>query len=172
MAAHDITWAGHLVETAVDFKSCAIQDVLFNGLGAVESISKAETYSQQQEAFDHVPSYRVIGLYRALLTEHIDSTDHQNTMVLNLKSSQEYASQVMHPFFDDPDDGPFTIWRWAHEQQPLSRSVNRWKQSTLSKGGYVLWDRARLDALGILKQHCQPHVIRALIFGDLLEKIW
>ncbi|KAI1296230.1 hypothetical protein F5Y03DRAFT_296368 [Xylaria venustula] len=176
MAAHDVFWGESEVRPALRYSSHKMQCVLFKGLVALESIGKAKTYEQQRELFDNgrIPEGRIYNLYRALkkgfhYNRRVPS--NQDALVSSFDNSQDYAFKVKSPFFEDSDDGPFTVWKWAHNSKPLSRSAYDWDQSILRKGGYVMWDRARLNASGILRNTWQPRVVRRSMPHDLIGEV-
>lgn len=90
--------------------------------------------------------------------------DENDPDVSDFRDPRHYACKVKHPFFDDPDDGPFILWKWAHDGWPLSMSVLHLHHSMLRKGGYVMWDRARLYGRGILYDDWEP-VLRELVIN-------
>lgn len=55
------------------------------------------------------------------------------------------------PFFADPDTGPVDVWRWVHADESWQNWVYQEDRSRLRRWGYVLWDRARLEAAGIFE---------------------
>ncbi|KAI0542893.1 hypothetical protein GGR58DRAFT_509752 [Xylaria digitata] len=50
-------------------------------------------------------------------------------------------------------------------------SVYRQNQTALRKGGYMMWDRARIDALGILRDGRQPQIVRGFLPGGLVGEV-
>ncbi|KAI0973705.1 hypothetical protein F4678DRAFT_425597 [Xylaria arbuscula] len=165
MAAHDVSWGEFEVEPAMWYGSPELQWVLFKGLVTLESIGEAKTYGQQQELFGdgQIPGCRSHNLFRTLEGFCGKIPNIQDPLVSNFDNAQDYAFKVRRPFFEDPDDGPFTVWKWAHNSQPLSRSAYHRNQAILRKGGYVMWDRARLDASGILQDIWQPRAVRGFL---------
>ncbi|RYC60519.1 hypothetical protein CHU98_g5702 [Xylaria longipes] len=142
------------------FNEIAAHDSLyFKGLVSLESIAKAKTYDRQHELLDHgrIPHARSRNLYRALKDFSYEVCDEQ-APVSNYENSRDYALKVKRPYFEDPGDGPFSMWKWAHESASLRRSVYQRGQAKLRKWGYVMWDRARLDTLPIFRDRWQPPV--------------
>ncbi|KAI0966938.1 hypothetical protein F4678DRAFT_447760 [Xylaria arbuscula] len=159
MAAHDVYWGEFQVEPARWLGDPQLQSLYFKGLVFLESIAKAKTYDQQHKLLDHgqIPHARSRNFYRALKDFSYEVCDEQAS-VSNYESSRDYALKVKRPYFEDPDEGPFSIWKWAHESASLRRSVYQRGQAKLRKWGYVMWDRARLDTLPIFRDRWQPPV--------------
>ncbi|KAI0420300.1 hypothetical protein F5X98DRAFT_372109 [Xylaria grammica] len=128
-------------------------------LNLLESIAKAKTYDRQHQLLDYgrIPRARSRTLYRALKDFSYEACDEQ-APVSNYENSRDYAMEVKHLYFEDPDNGPFGIWKWADESASLRRSVYQRGQAKLRKRGYVMWDRARLDTLPIFRGKWQPPV--------------
>ncbi|KAI1213130.1 uncharacterized protein F4807DRAFT_312305 [Annulohypoxylon truncatum] len=160
IAAHDVLWGEFEVEPAQWFGSPDLQTVLFQGLVTLESIAKANTYTQRYDLLHQgrIPPTRDRTLYRALKDINYEGIDDRDASVSGYGNSQDYAFRVKSAFFEDPDNGPFTIWKWAHESQSLRQSVYQREKAPLRKWGYVMWDRDRLDACGILQDRWQPPV--------------
>ncbi|KAI0550902.1 hypothetical protein F4679DRAFT_540783 [Xylaria curta] len=146
MAAHDVCWGSFHVEPARRFGHFQLQSLYFKGLVFLESFAKAKTYDQQHELLDYgrIPRVRSRNLYRALKDFSYEVRDEQDS-VSNYENSRDYAMKIKRPYFEDPDDGPFFMWKWAHPS--LRRSVNERAHANLRKWGYVMWDRARLDTI-------------------------
>ncbi|KAI1128855.1 hypothetical protein F5Y10DRAFT_239732 [Nemania abortiva] len=159
MAAHDVCWGEFQVEPVRWLGDPQLQSLYFKGLVSLERIAKAKTYDQQHVLLDHgrIPYARSRNLYRALKNYGYQVCD-ERASVSNYENWRDYASKVKRPYFEDPDDGPFRIWKWAHESASLRRSVYQRGQAELRKWGYVMWDRARLDTLPILRDTWQPPV--------------
>lgn len=160
MAAHDVYWGEFQVEPARWLGDPQLQSLYFKGLVSLESIAKATTYDRQHVLLDYgrIPHARSRNLYRALKDFSYEVCDEQAS-VSNYENSQDYALKVKRPYFEDPDDGPFSIWKWAYESASLRRSVYQRGQAKLRKWGYVMWDRARLDTLPIFRDMWQPPVL-------------
>jgi hypothetical protein len=124
MAAHDVDWGEFQVEPARWLGDPQLQSLYFKRLVYLESIAKAKTYDRQHELFDHgqIPAHRYRNIFRALRDFSYEVCDEQAS-VSNYESSREYALQVKRPCFEDLDDGPFSIWKWAHKSASLRRSV-------------------------------------------------
>ncbi|KAI1173707.1 hypothetical protein F4777DRAFT_427146 [Nemania sp. FL0916] len=68
-----------------------------------------------------------------------DHTDHTDP--------QTYALKARRPYFEDVDDGPFKIWKWAHGRAMLGHPVHHSGRMKLHEMGYVMWDQARVDRM-------------------------
>ncbi|KAI1112032.1 hypothetical protein F5Y14DRAFT_423425 [Nemania sp. NC0429] len=163
MAAHDVYWGEFNVEPARWFGNHHLQSLYFNGLISLESIAKAKTYDQQYALLGHgqIPQDRSRNLYQALIRFNPEVRDEQAS-VSNYETSRDYALTVKRPYFEDPDDGPFSVWRWAHESASVRRSVYQREQAKLRKWGYVMWDRARLNTFLAFRYPWRPPVSNAL----------
>ncbi|GAW17364.1 hypothetical protein ANO14919_068210 [Xylariales sp. No.14919] len=118
-----------------------------------------ETAAHDHKLLDYgrIPRARSRTLYRALKDFSYEVCDEQAS-VSNYENSRDYTLKVRCPYFEDPDNGPFGIWKWADESASLRRSVYQRGQAKLRKRGYVMWDRARLDTLPIFRGKWQPPV--------------
>ncbi|KAJ8132048.1 hypothetical protein O1611_g1571 [Lasiodiplodia mahajangana] len=154
MAAHDVYWGAFQVEPVRWFGDPQLQSLYFKGLVSLDGLAKAKTYDRQHALLDHgrIPHARSRNLYRALKDFSYEVCDEQ-------VSVSNYGNSVKHPYFEDPDDGPFSIWKWAHESASLRRSVYQRGQAKLRKWGYVMWDRTRLDTLSIFRDTWRPPVL-------------
>lgn len=56
----------------------------------------------------------------------------------------------------DRDRGPQDAWEWAYADRAPRVSVYRLDRTELRRWGYVLWDRARLDAISLFKEPFCP----------------
>lgn len=131
----------------------------FKGLVSLRSLAKAKKYGQQYELFDggRIPKARSRNLYRALKEfEYEVYVNNERASVSDYNDARDYARKVKRPYFEDPDSGPFSIWKWAHESVHLRNSVYHRRQSKLRKSGYVMWDQERLDTLAICRDRWQP----------------
>ncbi|KAI1152023.1 hypothetical protein F4825DRAFT_462154 [Nemania diffusa] len=176
MAEHDVYWGALLVEPARGFGDARLQSFYFKGLVSLESIMKAETYDRQHELLDawRSPYAPPRNLYRALKDFSYEACD-EHASVSNYESSRDYALKVQRPYFEDPDDGPFRVWKWAHESVSLRRSVYQEGQAKLRQWGYVMWDRARVDTLPIFRGMWQPPLynpFRRFLPGEPVRKVY
>ncbi|KAI0110957.1 hypothetical protein F4776DRAFT_667386 [Hypoxylon sp. NC0597] len=73
-----------------------------------------------------------------------------SSSVSRYRSSRHYARRVKPPFFDDPDDGPFRVWRQVNKSKMLRNSVYQ-MDDVLGDRASVMWDQERLEALGMLE---------------------
>ncbi|RWA10101.1 hypothetical protein EKO27_g4996 [Xylaria grammica] len=144
MAEHDVDWGASKVVPAQWVGSWPLQSFLFKGLVAIEKLAETKTYGERYKLFDHgrIPVRRAHTLFRALYKTR-NNIPGEN-LGSCLESPQSYASIFKSPFFDDPDDGAFTAWKWAFG------GIYRANRGTLHKWGFVMWDRARLGTLSSL----------------------
>ncbi|KAI8629243.1 hypothetical protein F5Y19DRAFT_434524 [Xylariaceae sp. FL1651] len=168
MAAHDVCWGAFEVEPARWLGDSYLQSLYFKGLVFLESFAKAKTYDRQLELLYHgrlldhgqlldhwqLPHIRPHNFHRALRDFSYEMRNEEAS-VSKYENSRDYALKVKPLYFEDPDDGPFSIWKWAHESESLGRSVYQRRQAKLRKWGYVMWDQARLDTLPISRDRWQ-----------------
>ncbi|KAI0097640.1 hypothetical protein GGR51DRAFT_540579 [Nemania sp. FL0031] len=157
MTAHDVYWGAFRVRPAPWPNDPYVQSLFFKGLVSLESIAKAKTYDRLYELFDYgrIPDHRSRNLYKSLIGFTYKGYDERAT-VSDYENSRDYALRVKSPYFEEPDDGPFSAWKWAYWSASLRRSVYQWGQAKLCKWGYVMWDRARLDTLSIFRDTWPP----------------
>ena len=58
---------------------------------------------------------------------------------------------IHQPCYPDSDSGPEVVWRWAHYSQRTDDVVCSLDQKHWRHWMYVMWDRIRLNDLGILQ---------------------
>jgi len=111
-------------------------------------IRSENTYEERYKLFYHpgYPQYTANWLFEALTA----ANDFHDGDMLEDYSDEELA-RVSASFFEDPDTGPMDVWKWAHKEESSIQFTNSHLRQDLRDWGYVIWDRARLDALEILK---------------------
>ncbi|KAK7756816.1 hypothetical protein SLS62_001261 [Diatrype stigma] len=160
IAKHDITWGEMRVRPAVSSDSFFFRHVYFEGLVTLARISEADTYERKYELLHNFQAsgycyYDVAAALRAsrrLKGRSLPVAFHGQTWIGRYRDGREYASLVQPPFFEDPDDGPFRSWNWAHEANATHFAYFAQPQALLRKWGYTMWDEERLDSLGMMKQ--------------------
>ncbi|KAI1411435.1 hypothetical protein F5Y13DRAFT_58077 [Hypoxylon sp. FL1857] len=152
-----------------------VQTRFFLGLVALESIARAGTYNQQDDPLYHgrTPPIRRSLLSRAL--QHLDFEkalgDHEKDSVSSFENAQDYSTKVKPPFFDDPDEGPFTVWKEAHRLNQLRDSVYQ-RDHELQGRAYVMWSGHRLDSLGALHNPRQILTVPRKAHGERGVSSW
>ncbi|KAI0838222.1 hypothetical protein F5Y06DRAFT_296762 [Hypoxylon sp. FL0890] len=143
-----------------------VQAALFLGLIFLESIAKGAAGYLRMHDFAYMdrvlPSWPRF-LHTALRGIDFEAIDYYKyVFVSSFRNARDYALKVKPPFFEDPDDGPFAVWKQTHELYPVNLSVYRMNNSRLD-WAYVMWDRDRLDAYRILQDPWQrPAISRNL----------
>lgn len=123
--------------------------MLSRGFESTKSFFTADIDSRRKYSLCH--SYGAEPMFLARTLE--ESTDVSINAQLNKMTEGEERHAIKPAFYDDGDDGPETVWRWAHqEMRPPGRSfVLSPTQLSLSECGYVFWDRARIEGWGVLQ---------------------
>ncbi|EEP79128.1 predicted protein [Uncinocarpus reesii 1704] len=67
------------------------------------------------------------------------------------------------PSSADADTGPLDAWAWARESETYWRLAVADERLPLRKWGYVMWDRARLEAWGVLQSTWGQHHADAVL---------
>ncbi|KAH7308550.1 hypothetical protein B0I35DRAFT_483100 [Stachybotrys elegans] len=153
MAAHDVGWGKYEVPPVQWFGAPQIHSVYFKGLAVLDSLARAKTYDAQFKLFDHgqIPRGRDHNLFRAL-KGFKDMEGGRGRATVSQYNMEDYG---ISPHFDDPDGGPFSIWKWAHEGFPLHSAVYNRHRSRLRRWGYVMLDQARLKTLALCEERYQ-----------------
>ncbi|KAI0973131.1 hypothetical protein F4678DRAFT_478330 [Xylaria arbuscula] len=125
-----------------------IQDVLSLGLQKLNESIRAGTCEEWKQPN---PNF----LKRDLFYLHDGFRDANKTSndlwlyKLDLDIDLLYIKQ---PVYADLDSGPAAVWRWAHYRQSWSEWVYQEDRNSFRRWGwYVMWDRSRLDAIGIFQ---------------------
>lgn len=137
-----------------------MQNLYFKGLVALEKLAAATTYDEFYDRYGDGKTLasRSYHLYGALeeFTRSGAGGDEEGTKVSEYQDVQGYALKVRRPHFEDPDGGPFAIWKWANGSALVSRSVYQAERWKLRKWGYVVWDASRLQTLAACYDAWQP----------------
>ncbi|OTA56872.1 hypothetical protein K449DRAFT_399265 [Hypoxylon sp. EC38] len=137
-----------------------VNAALSQGLVNFESVAKSNTFNEQYY-LKYGGGYRSSyprAFYHAL--RDIDLVEigylgyHVYNYVSVYRGPRQYARRVKPPFFDDPDGGPFRVWRQLYKSKALRFSVYQMDE-ILWERAYVMWDRERLEALGMIKYRPQ-----------------
>jgi hypothetical protein len=114
----------------------------------------AETYEARHALLylGHCPSSNRSFLYEALK----NANEANDDILLSDFTLEEERTHIKTPFFNDPDTGPADIWRWTHEGETRAGFIYQEHQEPLREWGYVLWDRSRLDNIGIFDSSWEP----------------
>ena len=116
-------------------------------LSASEEITSSEAFLTDKEDINSTAGFLSAAFsYRAL---HND-LDNDFDCLCDLTEEQEEKVLAQPVAQDDFDSGPRDMWRWAHEEQGPEDFVHGAGQAVLRQWAYVMWDRSRLDAWGVL----------------------
>jgi hypothetical protein len=155
VAAHDVIWGYYRVEPVQRFTSVSVQGVLFRGLITLESIVKADSHSRRHSILQQgkVPRGGRLGIFSAFMYWfNGEARKLKRTPVSTIRDTKDYAFEVKPPVFEDSDEGPFMIWKRGTALHGRTGAVSHGHQGPLRRWGYVMWDRDRLEALGILEE--------------------
>lgn len=131
-----------------------VQDVLSLGLEKLHQVATVQSFEERcqllpprQLPHDH-PRHMTQLFYFQLGWANMENDD------INLEdfAPEDEASLIRQPFFLDPDTGAADVWRWAHQKRTLANFIYHQDRSVLRSWAYVLWDRARLDAVGVFQK--------------------
>jgi hypothetical protein len=135
------------------FASFSCQYFLSIGVKKLYEISNAGGYEEQYRALD---AKNPPGISDFLFQGfEFYGNDRSDNVYLDELTREDEKSRIRQPFFDDPDLGPVDAWRWAHLQYPRSSWVYQESHRELREWGYVVWDRPRLETVGIFRQACE-----------------
>lgn len=149
IAEHDVAWGAFHVEYGTGGDSPFIQHILSMGLEKLHQIAKSESY---EERYDLLYSRYCPNATDSFLCEGLQEANEQNHDVFLEDVTPENESlYIKRPFFADPDSGPADAWRWAHREDSWANWVYQPDRQGLRRWAYVLWDRARLEAVGIFQ---------------------
>lgn len=127
-----------------------VQHVLSHGLKKLHQIAGAETYEERYRLlyFSHCPPAT-----DSFLHEGLRGANEQNDNIfLDDLTPEDRTLHIKKPFFADPDSGPADVWRWAHQEESWANWVYQENRHGLRQWGYVMWDRSRLEAVGIFQK--------------------
>lgn len=126
-----------------------IQHVLSLGLETIRDIIIAETYQDRYQLLESkgCPSKMFSFLYEGLGEVHSRREDPSPTQSPVLVENE----QDPRPFYPELDSGPKDAWYWAHDDEEELGWVYDAQRQNIRQWGYVLWDRSRLEAVGLFE---------------------
>ncbi|KND93678.1 hypothetical protein TOPH_01416 [Tolypocladium ophioglossoides CBS 100239] len=135
---HDIAWGAFHVEYGHRVDSPSIQHILSLGLAKLYQIAGAETYEERCLLLysGHCPPAT-----DSFLHEGLQGANEQNDNIfLDDLTPEDETLHIKQPFFADPDSESWANWVYQENRHGL----RQW--------GYVMWDRSRLEAVGIFQK--------------------
>ncbi|PVH92818.1 hypothetical protein DM02DRAFT_619692 [Periconia macrospinosa] len=157
VAEHDVDWGAVRVEYGDSISTGFIQYALSMGLVQIHRIITAKTFDARHELLCSekkiYPNFNLQFLFTCL---DCTSSNGLNHTPLQQFTIEDNATQLKKAFFDDPDPGPESCWRWAHAEDYVVNFVNSPLRISLRKWGYVMWDRATLDSWQVLRTRWVP----------------
>lgn len=137
--------------SGVPFVSAFIHYILSFGLEKLRLLAGAETEQKRYRLLGSnywaQPAYSC--LHEAL---HYSNGEFDDIIYLYNMKPEDDSIYLTPPFFADPDSGPADAWRWAHLEERCGKWVYQDNRHDLRHWGYVMWDRSRLDAVGVLQE--------------------
>ncbi|KAK2590702.1 hypothetical protein QQS21_011613 [Conoideocrella luteorostrata] len=147
---HDIGWDLSCVEYGDDLDSPYIQQVRQLGLEELLKISKAGTYDERYQLLHASSSPKASDNF---LHEGLrEANEHNADFFLGGQAPEDEASYIKQPFFADSNTDPKDAWQWAHDGESWMGWVNQENREDLRRWGYVMWDKHRLDQLGVFNK--------------------
>ncbi|KAI1371051.1 hypothetical protein F4677DRAFT_436620 [Hypoxylon crocopeplum] len=149
IAEHDVAWGVFQVEYSNRVDSPFIQEVLSLGLEKLHQIVNAETYEERWRLLNsrECPNATVSFLHDGLQ----GANERNDNIFLDDMTPEDEVVHIKQPFFADQDSGPADVWRWAHQEESWANWVYQENRRGLRQWGYVMWDRSRLNAVGIFQ---------------------
>ncbi|KAI1288285.1 hypothetical protein F5Y03DRAFT_404932 [Xylaria venustula] len=145
-----------------------IQNVLSLGLQKVDKIIRTEIYEEceQDRLLPHESLFYLTDGFR-----HANKESH-GFWLRNTDPNVDLL-HIKQPLYADPDSGPADIWRWAHYRESWHNWVYQENRETFRRWGYVMWDRSRLDAIGIFQNPWKEmDEVDAMLKIDEEEEEW
>jgi hypothetical protein len=138
----------------------AIERQLSRGLaylrGLIHTRSIEECQLLLEDEGSLVPKYGFLG-------SKLGGASYGDDQLLADIQPDEENDYTIHSLLRDMDSGPEDAWRWAHAAQSADDWVFSDRQSPLRRWGYVMWDRERLDAWGVLEHAWCPKDLDPII---------
>lgn len=147
VAQHDVRWGTLRVEYWEKIDSPYIQHVLSLGSETIWAIITAETFQDKYQLLESkgCPSKMFSFLCEGLEEVHSRREDPPSAQSPALGEHE----QDPRPFYPELDSGPMDAWFWAHEDEDELGWVYDAQRQNIRQWGYVLWDRSRLEAVGL-----------------------
>ncbi|KAI1109804.1 hypothetical protein F5Y14DRAFT_390502 [Nemania sp. NC0429] len=149
VAEHDVGWGASNVSYEASPDSFHLQYILSLGIEKLCDIVNAETYEERYRVLDATngPSSTVSFLYQGFETANNSNPD----VWLEDLTPEIENLYIRRPYFNDPDPGPADAWRWAHLELSCVNWVYHGDRDQLRRWGYVMWDRSRLEEVGVFQ---------------------
>ncbi|KAI0426620.1 hypothetical protein F5Y09DRAFT_318433 [Xylaria sp. FL1042] len=144
---HNIAWGHARVAYGYSMDAPYIQHILSLGLKKLYEITRTEPYEDRERVLcsGPAPPPSHFFLYEGFWYANERSDDFW----LESPDPAKDLPYIKQPFYVDQDSGPADAWRWAHYEESWRNWVYQKNRHSLRKWGYVMWDRCRLEAIGI-----------------------
>jgi len=148
IAEHDIVWGEMCVDYSDHHNPYYLEPTLARGISSICLIVAADGYAAKYDLFDsEYPQWSDQFLYEALNAANASD----DGIELEDYTIDDEISNITAPFFRDVDPGPEYVWRSLHEMRSRAYFVNSESLISTRGWGYVVWDRSRLDGMGIFE---------------------
>lgn len=143
-----------------------IESCLARGLKYLSAVLSANTLPDKFKALDRVePYYHWISYALSNAETHYDEQKVIAANIERLSSSEEKKNGFHNNNIEQPNEA----WFWASESRTYDGNFCTGSDTNdLQRWGYVIWDHARLERLGILTK--RPLDVQATIGTDWLIK--
>ncbi|KAK8065479.1 hypothetical protein PG997_012226 [Apiospora hydei] len=127
---------------------------MLSGLEKLHQIVRAETYEERHALLHHLriggvgPPAPELGLYGGLR----GANEQTHIIFLKWLTPDDDVLRLRQPYFREPDPGPADGWRWAHQEESWAHWVYQGNRRDLRRWGYVMWDRRRLESIGLFRE--------------------
>jgi hypothetical protein len=161
MTERNMSWGLDNIAQTYDIGSRHMQSVLALGLENLLQITEAPSIEERHRTMQAQKPARRTHLFLHYGLTHFANELSYCPFTEDL-SLEEARARMEPPYFTDPDPGPFDSWAWACNEESMFKLAYHSDRQRLREGGYVFWDRARLDEMGIFEQpweNCPRRVV-------------
>ncbi|KAI1311828.1 hypothetical protein F5Y03DRAFT_342503 [Xylaria venustula] len=144
-------WKEIPVRRATDVGDHHVQHIMSFGLKKLHDITESKSFEETCRLLTQnvLPPISLSFLYEGF---HYAKTSNSGVSLNDSLTPEDKARFIRSPFFADPDSGPEDVWRWAHQDEICWYWVYTEDRRDLRQWGYVMWDKSRLEAVGIFQE--------------------
>ncbi|KAI0469747.1 hypothetical protein GGR56DRAFT_668419 [Xylariaceae sp. FL0804] len=176
LVEHDVAWGYHGAQYVDDYSAGLAQHVLVKGLEEICQLSKASNYEQMHALLGFgkdgqgEPHAWGSPFIREALQGGANPRDAPLVSLSEMsEEDQEYI--IGEPFYDDPDSGPASMWKWINRHRIPGELVNTDWTIADRLWAFPFWDSSRLEAASLLRDPDLPnHPSNDLYPG--LQRYW
>ncbi|KAI1318972.1 hypothetical protein F5Y16DRAFT_391397 [Xylariaceae sp. FL0255] len=165
LVEHDVTW-GYLCVPYIDrYDDGQGQAILAEGLQRIYQISQASDYEELHQLLSRGEDRNDEPLSAAFfLCEGIERGANPLItpfIAISEMNEEDLDIVIAKPFYDDPDSGPASMWRWINRDwEPTELVAMPWMRIH-RQWAFPFWDLSRLEAVGLLQDKCLPGPVRS-----------